>query len=57
MLKFREENKTLSDKITAFDEERKKMQEQVDQAFIQGKRQAVIEAAKLKAKSTAKVST
>jgi predicted nucleic acid-binding Zn-ribbon protein len=38
MQKLKDENKTLQEKITAFEEERKKMQEQVDQAFIQGKR-------------------
>ncbi len=55
--KIKEENKALRDQIARFDEERLRLEEEVRQAFTQGKRQAVIEMAKMKAKSIVKVGT
>ena len=57
LLKLREENKGLTEKLAQNEEERKRLSEQVDQAMLQGKRQAVIEMAKMKAKSTTQVGT
>lgn len=55
--KLREENRTLKEQITRFEDEKQRLEEEVKQAFTQGKRQAVMDFAKMKAKSLVKVGT